>query len=64
MSDLCDLCNKDKLTADELLDHTALLIEDTGLLQGLIMVHGKSHGRIRYLELGRVIHLTEAETAQ
>ena len=61
MSDLCELCNKDKLTAEEMIEHCASLLADTGLLHGLIMVHGKAHGNRRYLELGRVIHLTEAE---
>ena len=64
MSDLCELCNKDKLTADELLDHAATLINDTGLLHGLVMVHGKRRGSQRYVELGRVIHLTEEEAQQ
>lgn len=58
---LCLYCNTVTHTAEEALEHIELLLNDTGLLQGLIMAHGKRGGARRYLELGRVIHMTEVE---
>lgn len=53
--------NKDALSAEEALSHVEELLHDTGLLEGLMLVHGKIWGRRRYLEMGRMIHLEYEE---
>lgn len=54
---VCAFCQRDDLSADELVEHVAQMLEDIGILQALIMVHGQKHGRQRYFEVGGVAHL-------
>ena len=56
---VCEYCNRDDLSPEERIEHLAKLLEDTGLLEGLLMVHGRDseHARRRYQEVGGLIHL-------
>lgn len=58
---LCEFCQRHKLTAQETLEHLSQLLEDSGMLQGLQIVHGAKSGSRLYLERGGRIHLKESD---
>jgi len=58
---LCELCQKDELTPGERIEHLAQLLEDSGKLQGLQIVHGRGSGSRLYAERGGRLHLTESD---
>ena len=60
----CSLCAQDTFTPDERLDHLTQLLEDTGVLHALVLIHGLLGGRRLYVQRGGRVHLDDAETAQ
>ncbi len=58
---LCKLCEADEITPDERIEHLAQLLEDSGMLQGLQIVHGRESGSRLYMERGGRIHLKDSE---
>jgi len=49
------------LTNDERITAVAIMLEETAVMQALVMIHGKEHGARKYIEYGGHIRFVADE---